>query len=613
MATAAAVAAPTKPAAPPPPSTPPKFVASQLLDINSIEPDPKNLRQDFPKEEMNQLINSVMLFGVREPIEVRALGGGKHRIVFGERRYRAAKAAGLKEIPAIPRTMTELEATEVQLAENLERADLSALEIAGGYKRQLELGRTIDQVCERSGRKRTQVYAMLQLLQLGDAGRKALGEGAITASVAQLVARVPKALQEKALGIVAGTTYTKPLTHSQAEVELGKVFLVDLNKAPWKLKDETLPCVAKSCQVCPKRSGNAADLFPDVKNHDACTDPEAYRQKLHAHAKAEVAKAGFKKLLSPAEAPPEKLFWNGGRGPLNPDSGFVDPDEKVHEDTQSRTVKQLLTPEQREKLIVVALDADGKQRHLVERAGLMRELKKGGLFKERKKGQATQSSSPKSSAPKEYKPPEPSLEEKVDAALVAACVAAVEKKGLTPALLKHLVISSLWNTEYLAERRGLPNRADLGYGLDEKKFDKLFGKLSAGQMAGLLYEAVLLDRAYVDGGEELRDACKTLDVDAEKIAAELERANLVAWTTAGKTTSGKGKSGTKYTIKEEKAEGPTAKKWGVKVWFTYEQTSPSGSMTGIGSSSSSPHKTAEELKAGAIANELRLAKKGGAR
>lgn len=531
-AAAAAVATPkngTTPHPPPPVPTPPpsqhatRFVPSQLVDIDDIEADPNNPRKDFPKEEMNELTASVALYGVRQPIEVRP-AGKKYRIVFGERRWRAAKAAGLKQVPVTVRQLTDLEASDIQLDENLKRADLSPLEVAGGYARQLELGRTMDQVCERAGKKRTQVYAMMQLLQLGDQAKKSLGEGKISTSVAQLVARVPKALQGQALALVEGNSYSAPLTFEAARNELAKLFLVDLKKAPWKLTDEKTPCVAKSCAVCPKRAGNAPDLFPEVKNPDTCTDAESYRKKLHAFTEADVLKAGFKKLLKPDEAPPEKLFWNGGRGPVSQESGFVDPDERCYDDAQSRPYKQLLTPEQREKLIVVALDADGKQRHLIERAGLTRELKKAGLMKERKKGQATApSSSAKSSSPKEYRPPEPTLDELTDRAVVAACVAAAEKKGITPALLKLLAVNAIRSTEYMLERRGIKGANEYTY--SEKDFDKHFGKPKPGELAGILVEAVMLDRAYVGGGaSDLEEYAEAFGVNVKKVRDEVRLA-----------------------------------------------------------------------------------------
>jgi ParB/RepB/Spo0J family partition protein len=525
MTTAAAVAAPPKngthPAPPPPASTPPKFVASQLLDVSAIEPDPHNPRKDFPAEAMRELVASVTLHGVRSPIEVRQTPGGKYRIVFGERRYRAAKTAGLKQIPAIVRTLTDIEAAEVQLDENLKRADLSPLEVAGGYARQLELGRTIDQVCERAGKKRTQVYAMLQLLQLGDAGRAALGEEKLTTSVAQLVARVPKALQERALGLVLPTPFGDRPTHEQAEKLLRDVFTVSLKGAAFDPKDAKLVPAAGACGTCPKRSGNARDLFPDVKGDDVCTDRACFDAKVLADARRAIEAKGWT-MLSPMPQAFE-LFHNEGRGPLRQESGWVDPKEPCHDDANSRPYGLLLTTEQLKKLVRVALDADGKPRQLLERAGLLREVKRGGQFQERRKLPAPttkEKTALKDSAEKHAAAvAAPSVDDLVDTALVAKAVEVFEKRGPTPALLRLLCRELLGSglVEVFA-RRGLK---DPGAGRpSEKEFEKTFGALPTPKVFGLLAELVLESR-YL-GGDGFEDVAEELGIDVKKVRAEIE-------------------------------------------------------------------------------------------
>jgi ParB/RepB/Spo0J family partition protein len=506
---------------PPPLASPPKFVASALLALDLIEPDPHNPRKDFPKEEMNELISSVMLLGVRQPIEVRPIGG-KYRIVFGERRYRAAKAAGLKEIPAVVRSESELEASDVQMAENLKRADLSPLEIAGGYKRQLELGRTMDQVCERAGKKRTQVYAMLQLLQLGDAGRKALGEKSITTSVAQLVARVPKALQDKALSQVLPGPNFPAATYAEAEKALADSFTVDLKKAPFDTKDAKLCAAAGACDGCPKRSGNAKDLYPDIKSPDICTDRPCFDAKVYADIKRVMDAKGYK-LLTPKEAPPDELFWNDGRGPLKPESGYVTPAESCFDDTQQRKYDELIPPEQLKKLVVVAIDSGGTPRQLLPKAGLMREVKKAGIFKEKKAREAKALPAPK--AAKESKPaapPPPSIDELVDDALVGKMVEAVEKRGITPVLLRLVARELLGqgaNLDLFARRK----LKDPGAGRpSEREFEKTFGNPGAPKLFGLIFELVVGAR-YMNG-DGFDDLADELGVDAKKVRAEAEAA-----------------------------------------------------------------------------------------
>lgn len=487
----------------------------QLISLDAIEADPHNPRKDFPKAAMAELAHSIIEHGVLSPILVRKVGE-KFRVIAGERRWRAARMADHEQVPAIVSDVTDLEASEIQLDENLKRLDLAPLEVAGGYRRQLDLGRTMDEVCERAGKKRSAVYATLQLLQLGAAGRKALGEEKITPSVAQLVARVPKSLQEKALALVEGGQHQEPLSYREAESELQNAFTVDLRAVSFDTKDEKLTA-AGSCVVCPKRSGNAKDLFPDLKNGELCTDPPCCRAKQLADTKRQVEAKGYK-LLTDKDAPPEEVFWAEGRGQLREESGFVDPKAGCYDDTESRKYVDLLTEEQKKKLVVVVVDADGKPHQLLQRAGLTRELKKGGLFKERKKSTPATS---KGSAqkPAEYKPPEPTLEELQGRAAMAALVEKVEKKGLTPALLRAMAreLAGSFNGNQLYERRGVK---DLGYGTpSDKEFEKAFGKASTATLVGLLFEFIFNERA--EQGDSFDDVAELLGVDLKKVAAEV--------------------------------------------------------------------------------------------
>lgn len=552
--------------APPPPSaTPPKFVASQLLDISLIEADPHNPRKDFPKEELNELISSVMLFGVRQPIEVRAIGPGgatakdgvvglKYRIVFGERRFRAARAAGLKQIPAIVRALSDIEAAEVQLDENLKRADLSPLEIAGGYRRQLDLGRTMDQLCERAGKKRTQVYEMLALLNLGDEGRKALGEKRLTTSNAQLVASYAKSIQPKAVTLIEGDQFHAQLSYKEARATLERELLVDLRKAPFEVKQEGIPCAsgAKSCAVCPRRVANQPELFPDAKNGDACTDPEAYRGKVHAEMKKVVEAKGYK-LLSPKEAPPAELFWNDGRGPVNEKSGYVEASEACHDDQQSRRYVELLQPDQLKKLVRVAIDNSDKPRQLLERAGLAREVKKAGLIKERKVGKPSAPSSSSTSAKSASAAPKhhrelPDFDDVVDTACVEAMVKRVEEKGFTPRLLRVLAFYLGQNSYQLLKRRFNEEHRDPA----EKKLKALIAKAKPDELAGLFFEAACDQNLEYLRGSQADDLLEGMDVDRKKVEVETKRVHPILWSEDAHGASGIGtKNAARYEIERD--------------------------------------------------------------
>lgn len=526
-----------------------EFEPTQLVKLSLIDADPHNPRKDFPKEELQELAHGISLRGVLQAITVRPVVGGRFRIVYGERRFRAAALAGLQDIKAEVRNLTDIEAADMQLEENLRRADLSPLEVAGGYQRQLDLGRTMEQVCQRAGRKRSAVYAQLQLLNLGPEGRKSLGEKRVTASVAELVAAYPKSVQPRALSIVEGPKWDSPLTYREARAALERELLVDLRKAPFDLKAEGIPCVAKSCAACPNRVGNQPELFPDAKNKDACCSPVDYRTKVFADARAGIEAKGWK-MMKPEEA--EGLFFNAGAGAVDQKSGYVETSESCHEDAQNRPYKELLQPEQLKKLVRVAVDAHAKPRQLLEHSGLMREVKRGGAFKPRKKsGAASTASSSSSSAKKEsparYRDPPPSLDDLVERAGVAKLISEVEAKGLTPAVLKGIVFKALERSENFCESRGLPH--DFVWRLDEKKFNKQWPRASAAKLAALLYESVVVDEARSMGRvDELLDES---GVDTKKLRAEVERANPVRWSEDKDGATGEGRKGEKYLIEKK--------------------------------------------------------------
>ena len=150
-----------------------------LLAIDDIKADSHQPRRDFDDDALDELAQSLKHQGVLQPVLVRK--DGKHyRLIAGERRWRAAARAGLKEIPALVREATETEAFELALVENLQRQDLSPLEEAEGYRRLMEERRwTQEQVASRVGKERSSVANALRLLGLPDEVKRLLAEGAL--------------------------------------------------------------------------------------------------------------------------------------------------------------------------------------------------------------------------------------------------------------------------------------------------------------------------------------------------------------------------------------------------------------------------------------------------
>ena len=139
----------------------------QRVPVNDIEPNPKQPRRDFDEQSLQELAHSIKLHDLVQPVTVSVAANGKYRLISGERRWRAAKLAGLKDIPAYVRKADDQQLLELALLENLQREDLNAMEIALSYKRMMEeLSHTQEEVAERMGKERSTVANYIRLLKL---------------------------------------------------------------------------------------------------------------------------------------------------------------------------------------------------------------------------------------------------------------------------------------------------------------------------------------------------------------------------------------------------------------------------------------------------------------
>lgn len=144
-----------------------QVTAIQRIPVENIEPNPKQPRRDFDEQALNELATSIKMHDLVQPITVSLLPNGKYRLISGERRWRASKIAGLKDIPAYIRQANDQQLLELALLENLQREDLNAMEIALSYKRMMEeLNQTQEQVAERMGKERSTVANYIRLLKL---------------------------------------------------------------------------------------------------------------------------------------------------------------------------------------------------------------------------------------------------------------------------------------------------------------------------------------------------------------------------------------------------------------------------------------------------------------
>jgi ParB family chromosome partitioning protein len=168
------------------------------LPLTDIEPNPHQPRSVFDEESLTGLAASITEMGVLQPVLVRPLGEQRYELIAGERRWRAAKRAGLTTVPAIVRSVDDVTSVEQALVENLHRADLNPLEEAAAFQQLIEdFGLTHDDVAARVGKSRAAVTNTLRLMQLPPAIQRMIAEGELSAGHARAILGTPdRAFQE---------------------------------------------------------------------------------------------------------------------------------------------------------------------------------------------------------------------------------------------------------------------------------------------------------------------------------------------------------------------------------------------------------------------------------
>ena len=182
------------------PDLQPQGEGSVSLPISQVEPGLNQPRKRFDQESLADLADSIRTHGIIQPLTVRRLASGYYQIIAGERRWRAAKAAGLTEVPAVIIEADDRKVMELGLIENLQREDLNPAEEARGYQVLMEeYGLTQEQVAQRMGKSRPAITNTLRLLALPEDLLKLVEEGQLSAGHARAILGAPSpALQREA-------------------------------------------------------------------------------------------------------------------------------------------------------------------------------------------------------------------------------------------------------------------------------------------------------------------------------------------------------------------------------------------------------------------------------
>jgi ParB family transcriptional regulator, chromosome partitioning protein len=206
-------------------ASPEDFRGLRHLPIELLHPNPNNPRKVFAEEELEDLTRSIREKGLLQPLVVRQRDDGEYEIVVGERRWRASQRAGLHEIPVLIRILTDGETLEIALIENIQRADLNALEEARAYDQLLEqFSYTQQQLADSVGKSRSHIANTIRLLNLPDSVRAYIEEGKLTAGHARtLVATdAPAELANQIISLGLSVREAENLTRNNAALPAAK-------------------------------------------------------------------------------------------------------------------------------------------------------------------------------------------------------------------------------------------------------------------------------------------------------------------------------------------------------------------------------------------------------
>jgi ParB family transcriptional regulator, chromosome partitioning protein len=260
------------------------------LPVTCLVESANNPRKRFDEKSLEELAASFKAQGILAPLLVRELDESKYEVVAGARRLRAARIAELESVPVRVVQLTDAEATEARVVENLQREDIHPLEEALGFKSLLELGEpyNISHLAARAGKSEAYIYGRIRLADLIPPVAEAFLKDRIAVSHALLLAKLPASQQQEAFNAAFRSMWTSEgntqtlIPVRELAVWIESNILLQLASAPFDKQDETLIPVAGSCVNCPKRTGFNKLLFGDVVRKDSCTDPNCFRAKIDA-------------------------------------------------------------------------------------------------------------------------------------------------------------------------------------------------------------------------------------------------------------------------------------------------------------------------------------------
>lgn len=506
------------------------------VELATLRDSPTNPRKTFAG--IVELSKSLQALGCLQPILVRRVEVVEEgnvvdvafELIAGRRRVAAAREAGLLKLPAEVLTVTDAQAVEVQIAENVQREGLSPLEEAEGYDWLLRtVGMTVEQIATKLGVTKATVYGRLRLLELSPKCREALAEGKIPMSLGVPLSRAGRhAEQEIALRKILGRAESNGgEVHVRNEIIwLAEEFSRSMKSPPFNPRDPMLVTGEPACTECPRRTSNMPkELFDTKHPPDVCTVPKCFEAKSRAAwaAKAAKAKEEGARVLGLEEG--ARLFRHET---LGPDSDLVELGTPNTADSKRRTWDELLEklPAEKRPQVVVAPDRGLKARRLMSRKELTAALaEETGAKWAVAAVEATPKRKPKASDEKPDEKKARAVREKSAMVAIARIGSAVTKPG-APALGL-----PVWRIIYEAISSAASYNAEAFAVLEVKSLGELDKRVKAATKASEVIRPALI-LAMLSAGhheaedgyaDELRALAKLYGVDLGSVETAVTR------------------------------------------------------------------------------------------
>lgn len=275
-----------------------KDIEQKRIKLADLVPASFNNREHYSDAELKDLTASVKAKGIQASLIVRPHPSkpGKYEIIGGFRRHKAGTAAGVVDAPCNVKEMTDDEAYEIMIIDNLHREDIHPLDEANSFTRMSDK-HTAEQIAGMIHKSKSYVLKRMKLSDLVPDAQRMFYEGKMTYVQAIQIARLTRADQERVLRDCMATRHldggrTEKYLQSEQEIRsyISDKISLELGTSPFDLEDATLVVTAGACSICPKRTRNQPDLFDTATKTDRCMDPSCYKSKVNAHVNAAVKK-----------------------------------------------------------------------------------------------------------------------------------------------------------------------------------------------------------------------------------------------------------------------------------------------------------------------------------